>query len=86
MLLRVLSLLGSIIFRKAPSTVSVYPFIHVDVAGKEVSGISCCDALMNIHTVLSGNVEKFSNHIQDLSDPLEYSISVILSYFHTYVK
>ena len=51
-----------------------------------MSVISCCAALMDSNTVIDGNLETFSSHIQGPSDSLEYSISVVLSYLHMSLK
>ena len=84
-LFRVLCLLGFLISRKDPSNFAVFLFIQVAVAVKYVSVGSCCDDLMNSNPIKASNLEAFYSHIRSPHDYLEYNISVVLSYLHTYL-
>ena len=64
----------------------VLPLIHVAVSVKEVSGGSFCDTLRSSDPVLDGNLVTFYSCIQGPNDPLEYIISVVLSYLQTSFK
>ena len=86
MLFRVLGSLGFIILQKPPLKFAVYPLIHVYVSRKELYGRSAVTLWLIANPVLAGNLETFSSHIQGPYDPLEFSISVVLSYFHTYLN
>ena len=78
MLFRVLGSLGFVIFKNDTSNFELLPFIHVDVAGNEVSGGYFCDTLINSDPVLDRNLETFSSRIQGPPNPLGGSISVVL--------
>ena len=78
MLFRVLGSLSFIILKNDTSNLEVLPFIHIDVAGNEVSGGYFCDTLININPVLDRNLETFPRCIQGPPNPLGGSISVVL--------